>query len=100
MMQKQNFGGYNFQARDYQVLTVGMDEGLIREYIKKQVHEDKRLDQLRIFEQGKPLLGGKRVFTALSGSQFTQTTGFAGDHDIQVECMSIYFTHVLYGIVL
>jgi len=48
--QKQNFGGYHFWARGYYVSTVGMNEGVIREYIKKQEQEDKRIDQLKLFE--------------------------------------------------
>jgi len=31
------------------VSTVGRDEKIIREYIKKQEAEDKRLDQLQMF---------------------------------------------------
>lgn len=30
--------------------TVGADEESVREYIKKQENEDKRIDQLHIFE--------------------------------------------------
>jgi putative transposase len=43
---KHNFAGQNFWARGYFVSTVGRDEGLIREYIRAQEQEDKRLDQL------------------------------------------------------
>lgn len=43
---KQNFAGQNFWARGYFVSTVGRDEGLIREYIRMQEVEEKRLDQL------------------------------------------------------
>lgn len=48
--QKQNIGGYHFWARGYYVSTVGMNEGVIREYIKKQEQEDKCIDQLKMFE--------------------------------------------------
>jgi putative transposase len=41
---------YSFWARGYFVSTVGRDETVIREYIKKQEDEDKRLDQLQMFE--------------------------------------------------
>jgi putative transposase len=47
---KQNFTGQHFWARGYFVSTVGRDEKVIREYIKKQEQEDRRLDQLNLFE--------------------------------------------------
>ena len=46
---KKNFTGQSFWARGYFVSTVGRDEKVIREYIKKQEAEDKRLDQLQMF---------------------------------------------------
>jgi putative transposase len=36
-------------GKGYFVSTVGKDEQAIREYIKKQEAEDKRLDQLQMF---------------------------------------------------
>src|SRR5215469_12469699 len=42
---KRNFVGQHFWARGY-FSTVGRDEAVIREYIKNQEQEDKRLDQL------------------------------------------------------
>jgi putative transposase len=47
---KQSFTGQHFWARGYFVSTVGRDENVIREYIKKQEQEDRRLDQLNMFE--------------------------------------------------
>lgn len=47
---KQSFTGQYFWAGGYFVSTVGRDENLIREYIKKQELEDRRLDQLHMFE--------------------------------------------------
>ena len=47
---KKNFVGQNFWARGYYVSTTGKDEKVIREYIRKQEEEDRRLDQLRMFE--------------------------------------------------
>lgn len=41
-----NFTGENFWARGYFVSTVGRDETVIREYIRKQEEEDRRVDQL------------------------------------------------------
>ncbi|HPW37536.1 MAG TPA: IS200/IS605 family transposase [Syntrophorhabdus sp.] len=48
--QRKNFTGQHFWARGYYVTTVGADEESVREYIKKQENEDKRIDQLHIFE--------------------------------------------------
>ncbi len=47
---KKNFTGQHFWARGYHVSTVGRDEKVIREYIKKQEEEDQRLDQLNLFD--------------------------------------------------
>jgi putative transposase len=47
---KKNFTGHNFWARGYFVSTVGRDEEAVRQYIKKQEDEDRRLDQLHMFE--------------------------------------------------
>jgi putative transposase len=46
---KRNFAGQSFWARGYFVATVGRDEEAIREYIKNQEQEDKRLDQLNLW---------------------------------------------------
>ena len=46
---KRNFIGQHFWARGYWVSTVGRDEKVIREYIRKQAEEDKRLDQLNLW---------------------------------------------------
>ena len=47
---RRNFTGQNFWARGYFVSTGGRDEQAVREYIKKQQKEDRRLDQLNMFE--------------------------------------------------
>jgi len=47
---KRNFTGQQFWARGYFASTVGRDEKVIREYIKKQEQEDRRLDQLNMFD--------------------------------------------------
>ena len=47
---KQNFVGQHFWARGYMVSTVGRDETVIREYIRNQEVEDKRLDQLNLWK--------------------------------------------------
>ena len=46
---KKNFVGQNFWARGYHVSTVGRDESMIRNYIKHQEEEDKRLDRISLF---------------------------------------------------
>jgi putative transposase len=45
---RRNFVGQHFWARGYFVSTVGRDEEVIREYIKKQEAEDERLEQLNL----------------------------------------------------
>ena len=47
---KQNFTGQNSWARGYYVSTAGRDEEVVREYIRRQEEEDKRLDQLNMFK--------------------------------------------------
>jgi putative transposase len=46
---RRNFVGQHFWARGYFVSTVGRDEVSVRNYIRDQETEDKRLDQLRMF---------------------------------------------------
>ncbi len=46
---KRNFVGQHFGARGFWVSTVGRDEAVIREYIRKQEEDDKRLDQLNLW---------------------------------------------------
>lgn len=46
---KQKFTGQHFWARGYFMSTVGRDEAQIREYIRNQEVEDKRLDQLQMW---------------------------------------------------
>ena len=46
---KRSFVGQHFWARGYFVSTVGRDETVIREYIKKQEQEDNRLDQMNLW---------------------------------------------------
>jgi putative transposase len=47
---KRNFVGQSFWARGYFVSTVGRDETTIREYIRKQEEEDKRLEQMNLWK--------------------------------------------------
>src|ERR1700681_86159 len=46
---KRNFVGQSFWARGYFVSTVGRDEEVIRDYIRKQEEEDKRLEQMNLW---------------------------------------------------
>ena len=50
--QKKNCTGMHFWSRGYFVTTVGADEETVRTYIKQQEIEDKRLDQLTMFNEG------------------------------------------------
>ncbi len=47
---RRNFTGEHFWARGYHVSTVGRDEATVREYIRTQEAEDRRLDQLNLFK--------------------------------------------------
>jgi putative transposase len=48
---KQNFVGHKFWARGYFVSTVGADEKNIRNYIQNQESDDRKLDQLNLFNR-------------------------------------------------
>ena len=43
---KKGFTGKNFRSREYRVSTVGLDEKMVREYVKNQEEFDKRQDEL------------------------------------------------------
>jgi putative transposase len=45
---RRNFTGRHFWARGYCVSSVGLDEQMVREYIKNQEREEKRQEQLRL----------------------------------------------------
>jgi putative transposase len=45
---KQNFTGEVFWARGYFVSTVGLDEAMVRAYIRNQEKEDERYDQMKL----------------------------------------------------
>jgi putative transposase len=48
---RKNFIGQNFWARGYCVSTIGLDDETVREYVKRQEEEDKKLDQLKMFDE-------------------------------------------------
>ncbi len=45
---ERNFVGQHFWARGYFVSTVGRDETVIRDYIRRQEQDDQRQEQLRL----------------------------------------------------
>ena len=45
---KRNFVGLNFWARGYCVSTVGLDEAMIRNYIRSQEERDKKEEQMNL----------------------------------------------------
>ena len=45
---KRNYVGQHFWARGYFASAVGRDEQVIREYIRDQEAEDRRIDQLQL----------------------------------------------------
>ncbi|GAB3395941.1 IS200/IS605 family transposase [Azotobacter armeniacus] len=47
MGKAKNFTGENFWARGYFVSTVGLNEGVVRAYIRNQEKEDEHYDQLK-----------------------------------------------------
>jgi hypothetical protein len=93
---RRNYTGQHFWARGYYVSTVGREERIIREYIRKQEVEGKRLDPMGLWQS--PPEGGSHG-TALSGSPIRplkavpsvyrferfpdlQASGFAGGYDL------------------
>ena len=51
IMGKKNLRGESFWARGYMVSTVGAEEAAVRDYITNQEKEDKRVEQLKLFDQ-------------------------------------------------
>lgn len=47
---QRNYQGQKFWARGYFASTVGVDEQAVRNYIRQQEKEDKRFDQLNLFD--------------------------------------------------
>jgi len=48
MGKAKNFTSENFWAQGYFVSTVGLDEEMVREYLRSQEKEDKHYDQLKL----------------------------------------------------
>ena len=57
---RRNFVGQHFWARGYFVSTVGRDEATVRAYIKNQEQEDRRLEQLEMFNRSQLPVGGPK----------------------------------------
>ncbi len=57
---QRNFTGHKLWARGFFVSTVGIDDETIREYIRSQEEEDKRLDQLELFQEKQKAWGKKQ----------------------------------------
>ena len=47
---QRNFTGESFWARGYYVSTVGLDEAIVRAYIRNQEAEDERYEQMKLGE--------------------------------------------------
>jgi putative transposase len=45
---QKNFTGEHFWAKGYFVSTVGLDENMVRAYIRNQEDEDERYDQMKL----------------------------------------------------
>jgi len=54
---KYKYGNRHFWCRGYYVDTVGRNEKVIQEYIKRQLEEDQRVDQLSLIEYIDPFTG-------------------------------------------
>ena len=54
---KYKYGNRHFWCRGYYVDTVGRNEKVIQEYIKRQIEEDQRIDQLSLIEYTDPFTG-------------------------------------------
>ncbi|MBQ4511786.1 MAG: IS200/IS605 family transposase [Anaerolineaceae bacterium] len=53
---KYKYGNRHFWCRGYYVDTVGRNEKVIQEYIKRQLEEDQRIDQLSLIEYTDPFM--------------------------------------------
>ena len=58
MGRKRNFTGESFWARGYFVSTVGLEQEVVREYIRRQEQEEQRLEQLNMPWERKSPSGG------------------------------------------
>jgi len=47
---KRRYWGRHFWAKGYCVSTIGLDEDQIREYVRMQMHNDKKIEQLKLWQ--------------------------------------------------
>ena len=47
---KRRYWGRHFWAKGYCVSTIGLDEGQIREYVRMQMHNDQKIEQLKLWQ--------------------------------------------------
>jgi putative transposase len=47
---KRRYWGRHFWAKGYCVSTVGLDEEQIRKYVRQQMHNDQKLDQMKLWK--------------------------------------------------
>jgi putative transposase len=48
---KRRYWGRHFWSKGYCVSTIGLDEDQIRQYVRWQIHKDRKLDQMRLWKQ-------------------------------------------------
>ncbi len=46
---KKRYWGRHFWSRDYCVSTIGLDEEQIRQYVRHQLHKDKKAEQVKLW---------------------------------------------------
>jgi len=76
MGRRKNYPGHHVWARGDSVSTVGRDEAVIREYIRTQEAEDRRLDHMDLWEAW-PSGGGSQP-NRFERFHLVQASGFAG----------------------
>ena len=47
---KKRYWGRHFWAKGYCVSTIGLNEAQIREYVRQQMHDDQKLEQLKLWQ--------------------------------------------------
>ena len=85
MGRRKNSTGHHFWARGDYVSTVGRDEDVIREYIRTQEAEERRVDQMDLWSGGPPVGSSQtnrfeRFTASIRFERFHlfQASGFAG----------------------
>ena len=47
---KRRYWGRHFWAKGYCVSTIGLDEEQIRKYVREQMHDDQKIEQLKLWQ--------------------------------------------------